>query len=712
MDVNGPHTELIREAETIKFYRGAIVGLGRRLPPAEADLDCLLAGLVAARNELAFTSIVFAALGAGRRVEARHLVEGAALFPGPEEMLSASWHCAGAVGEALVGAVKGGLMGVEREATALAGAAAWTKAHSGVPMPADLITQARLLARGASYTPLVMHTLMVLANLVGDEGLKSVLRGYGVPEHPPLEKPFLEHLLPQPDRSPLERVPESPPPVTLEGFTVHRAVERIGRNEPCPCGSGKKYKKCCFEKDRARLLDSSAVPGLTQAELRQQPELGLTEERLEVMRSYELCKVDPAKVPPGLRLAYGDRLMTFGLLEQAVSALEKWPWEGQAQWVWEMLAVEVTRRGSKPLLERLLRLNPRGLESPMHDRLAAELLLAGEEGRQQLDLVEAAALRALSADEGTLAMAELAYSLLDWRPALGIIAARCAMPTVHPIEAETLLEELLKARDKLKLPPDDPMCDFIDDKLFPPDDPAEEDSAELAQARRELQAKVREVRKLQAELNNLSHELEKRENRAQPRPAPPRPSSSRRPQPAPPPVVAAAPPSPPGLPESEARALRERIGSLKTLLKERHNERNVLRRELESAQAQIQSLRQAPAAPASIPNPEEAEEHLLDSAELQTKQPLRLPDFPRRFDDLLAGLPSAAARSCLSMSGRLAAGEASAFIGVKRLKALADVYRQRIGEHYRLLFRLHPARLEIVDLIHRRDLERKIKSML
>ena len=708
MDAAGPYAELIREAEAIKFFRGAIVSLGRRLPPAEADLDGLLAGLVAARNELAFTSIIYAALGAGRRVEARHLVEGAALFPGPEEMLSAAWHCAGTVGEALVGAVKGGLMGVEREAAALAGAAAWTKAHPGFPMPADLITQARLLARGASHTPLVMDTLMVLANLVGDEGLKSVLKGYGVPEHPILEKPFLEHLLPQPDQSLLERVPERPPPVTLEGFTVHRAVERIGRNEPCPCGSGKKYKKCCFEKDRARLLDSSAVPGLTQAELRRQPELGLTEERIEEMRSYELCKVDPAKVPPDLRLAYSDRLTTFGLLEQAVSALEKWPWEGQVRWVWEMLAVELTRRGSKPLLERLLRLNPRGLESPGHDRLAAELLLAGEEGRRQLDLVEAAALRALSAGEGTLAMAELAYSLLDWRPALGIIAARCAIPAVHPIEAETLLEELLKARDKLKLPPDDPMCDFIDDKLFPPDESAE-DSAALAQARRELQAKVREVRKLQAELDNLSRELEKRERRAPPPPAAPRPAPSRRPQPAPPPAAAVAPP---GLPESEARALRERIESLKTRLKERHNERNVLRRELESAQAQIQSLRQAPAAPASTANPEEAEEHLLDSAELQTKQPLRLPDFPRRFDDLLAGLPSAIARSCLSVSGRLAAGEASAFTGVKRLKALPDVYRQRIGEHYRLLFRLHPARLEIMDLIHRRDLERKIKLML
>lgn len=24
-----------------------------------------------------------------------------------------------------------------------------------------------------------------------------------------------------------------------------RRVDKVGRNEPCPCGSGKKYKKCC-----------------------------------------------------------------------------------------------------------------------------------------------------------------------------------------------------------------------------------------------------------------------------------------------------------------------------------------------------------------------------------------------------------------------------------------------------------------------------------
>jgi hypothetical protein len=28
--------------------------------------------------------------------------------------------------------------------------------------------------------------------------------------------------------------------------TAVRGSERVGRNQPCPCGSGKKFKKCCI----------------------------------------------------------------------------------------------------------------------------------------------------------------------------------------------------------------------------------------------------------------------------------------------------------------------------------------------------------------------------------------------------------------------------------------------------------------------------------
>jgi preprotein translocase subunit SecA len=29
---------------------------------------------------------------------------------------------------------------------------------------------------------------------------------------------------------------------------IKRAAPKVGRNDPCPCGSGKKYKRCCLLK--------------------------------------------------------------------------------------------------------------------------------------------------------------------------------------------------------------------------------------------------------------------------------------------------------------------------------------------------------------------------------------------------------------------------------------------------------------------------------
>jgi len=32
---------------------------------------------------------------------------------------------------------------------------------------------------------------------------------------------------------------------TLKKQPVRKSAAKVGRNDPCPCGSGKKYKKCC-----------------------------------------------------------------------------------------------------------------------------------------------------------------------------------------------------------------------------------------------------------------------------------------------------------------------------------------------------------------------------------------------------------------------------------------------------------------------------------
>jgi hypothetical protein len=33
---------------------------------------------------------------------------------------------------------------------------------------------------------------------------------------------------------------------SFRGETVRKPVAAMGRNEPCPCGSGRKFKKCCM----------------------------------------------------------------------------------------------------------------------------------------------------------------------------------------------------------------------------------------------------------------------------------------------------------------------------------------------------------------------------------------------------------------------------------------------------------------------------------
>ena len=57
---------------------------------------------------------------------------------------------------------------------------------------------------------------------------------------------------------------------------------KVGRNDLCPCGSGKKYKKCCLEKDRLELNAMLAISGQRASDLHEKDEWELeTEDVLE-----------------------------------------------------------------------------------------------------------------------------------------------------------------------------------------------------------------------------------------------------------------------------------------------------------------------------------------------------------------------------------------------------------------------------------------------
>ena len=57
-------------------------------------------------------------------------------------------------------------------------------------------------------------------------------------------------------------------------------MSRVGRNDPCPCGSGKKYKKCCEQKSylqkktMTKLSSGTDSTASKVASLSSQPGLG------------------------------------------------------------------------------------------------------------------------------------------------------------------------------------------------------------------------------------------------------------------------------------------------------------------------------------------------------------------------------------------------------------------------------------------------------
>jgi len=615
----------------------------------------------------------------------------------------------GDVAEHLLAAIQNTRLDKVCEAAALHLIAVWCQEQRGGVFPDKLIPLARALARRlpkGSQKDDDSHAfgfLLALALRTNDTGLNALLR-QSYPDVPDEvwkslgedarklgEKAIANYREPV-----LEFANEKPKNTLATGHTMRRAVPRLGRNEPCPCGSGKKYKRCCFAQDQERLHHSSDVAGLTSEELQANMEEHLTAVRLDHTEPFEMARLNPAKIPPALLEKYFLRLAAFNLLDRAVEALETLGWSPTLVEGWENVMFGAGRSGRRDVAQRLMRLRePHGFTETELD-LCYRLLLAGEDPARCVQLMEEYARKALQTED-TQELLGLAYGVTFSRfPALGILIYRGVFPLVTPDQAACSFEQLLLARDRLNLPPDDPFSDLIDRRLAEHKDEAK-DAAAMREAQLKLNAKVQEVQQLKESLARLQQEIIRRET------TPTTPT-------APLPVAAPAPPAD----EPALRELRGKVETLRDALKERHNERNELRRELQKAQADLETIRQKtvpPAASAHETDGTDAEEDFLLPQETVASQPVRLLEFPRQFHQRLGEFPRPVARGTMAVLGRLAAGEPAAFVGAVRLKACPGIMRQRIGIDFRLLFRLLPDRIQVVDLIPRQDLERKIKTL-
>jgi hypothetical protein len=704
-------TQMQQLIEQTAYYRPVVEQMIELLPPDDAALDGLISEVVASNDLKAFMYVVTAAAAIERRMDAGHLRHGAMMFPEHRWMGKVAIRMEGDMPAHLIYAIRHTRLNPECEAAALHLIAAWCQEHRQGVLPEEVLPLGRAAARrlkpNCSEKPdiEVFSFLRTLAVVTQDNGLTELLRQrYSkiadanwqiISAKAPA---FSREVIAAYKEPVMNLVSDKPNKAIAQGFTLRRSLSRVGRNDRCPCGNGKKYKRCCLEKDHERLLHSSDVAGVTHEELFTKIEEHLTAERLDNTEPYEVAKLNPQKVPAALVDAYFLRLATFNLLERAAEALEILGWSDTLKEAWGHVMFGAARLGRQDIAQQLMRLRePQGFTESELD-FSYRLLLAGDDPARSLQLIEEESRKVLKTEDMEDSLG-LAYSVAVSKfPALGILLYRGVFPLVPPERAAKSFEQLLIARDRLNLPPDDPFSDLIDQRLAENKDESK-DATAMREAQRKLDGKVQEVQQLKESLARLQKDISRRETKSQ---------TFSKPVVAQP-MVTAAPAN-----ESALREMRGKVETLREALKERHTERNDLRRELQKTQADLEAIRQPQVASSNVQEPDDThtEDNFLLPQETDVSQPVRLIEFPRQFHQRLGEFPKNVARGTLTMLGRLAAGEPAAFVGAVRLKACPTITRQRIGIDFRLLFRILTDRIQVVDLIPRQDLERKIKTLI
>ena len=695
-----------------KYYHANLIELGQRLPP---DDDVVAEWIEAAAQRwdvYGFIFVLYAALTAGRKLKASLLYHGLPLLPREGDIASVAFKLEGDVAGTIVEVAQQGRLVPGREASALMVGVLWCQSR-GVAVPAAFIPQARGVARKHWKGEGVPIHINGIALLTGDEALRAIVREKhpGVPpekvaQMEALTQPYVDQIRKLGGQPILDLVPTSRPVSTrvlAEGTTMRRAVARVGRNEPCPCDSGKKYKHCCISKDNERLHRSSHVAGKTRDELERSPEPPTTEEGFQKLPIGQLARLDPLKIRPDVLGYYFVCLAVRGMTEVFISAFQKIEATVEQDDLGELWYLGVffgVRAGYTDFVRQLLEMpgySKRQEEEQKEKRIlfGAQLLLNEQNPGAAITTLAEEALRMLDErDEETL------QSFAHWLmqspqfKAVGVLVARGIISVLENKKGSFLLREILEVRDKLNLPADDPISDRVDRRLLKDDEMPHDDrkAAPLRAAQRKLEKKAAEVRELKETLTQLQRDLELREKREKR-------------------AAADNTSAPSEQDKKETAELRTRFEKMKSVLKQTHTERNAFRRELEQAHTELEELR-AQKPQANELESLDTEESLLLPPEMVSHQPVRMLEFPKKFEEVLRSVPRHIARNTMVTLGQIAGGEPAGFVGARRLNVCEDITRQRIGGDYRLLFRLLPDRVQVVTLINRRELDRTIKSLV
>jgi hypothetical protein len=501
-------------------------------------------------------------------------------------------------------------------------------------------------------------------------------------------------------------LPEVEPERMVSGHTVVRSDPKVGRNDPCPCGSGRKYKKCCAGRDQETFGRRTALEEFRSLPAQQSR---TRDQIFELMRPGELGQLDPASlttvqvITAMRKLGHHQRWADAERFMDALSTRDDAPGQGDVDDYRLEVIDEALRAKMLDVAERQIKLA--SLSAADQTRLGITLALARNEP-DALSRLESALATAHKDDPGMVV--DCAHALLEHFPAVGILAARGAITAERLLDSQFLLEQVGRARDRLDLPADEPWWDIFDFLLDSETERHEAHDAESVGREREIDSLKSDLAAASSLASRLERDLFDRE--AELAAAAERQSHVERVE---------RPTTDDGGKrllelEDERQRLRRKIFEMKGEIAAGATQRADLRRKLaQMAEAQ----KSTSTATRNESAAEGADDHDDAVGEPVASRPRKVlvPQFTPNAARALAPLPPRVAGDAVQSAAALATGDERAWSGAKHMRRVPDVLTVRLGRSYRLLYRITEERLEVVDVIHRRDLDaalQRLKSRL
>jgi hypothetical protein len=536
--------------------------------------------------------------------------------------------------------------------------------------PARLIALLRTHARRGASTA-CGELLVAAADALGNDEVRAVVAGSFRDITPRQALDAVATLRSAMDGPILDALPDYAPASLAAPIPV-RTGPRPGRNDPCPCGSGKKYKKCCQDKDAAVTAD----PEVAWRQQLQAAVPTLTAQQVADLRLADLASLPYEQLAPAARVAAYRQLLSHRRWDAAERVLDAMAAGGEDAKGYRIeLVDQAFRARSLDVARKHAELLGEG---GVTDPLVEAMLSVATPSRGSLSKLNALAERGVREDP--VALLDISDALLAYHPALGILASRGALATATAEDSTVFLELVEEARDKLGLPPGDPAGDVyaalmrLDRDADLPDRQVFEELATEARAHRAA------AREASARIQELEARLRERRG------------------------IDVAPVPPPAAWESERRELRDRVAELKSLVAEGNAERAQLRRQLTEASDRASEERPAPA-PAPAPTEEEASEGETAPAEAPRVRGVMVPRLDAAAEASLRSMPARVVRDALRVVADLCSGEGTVWREIKQLERISPpMYSARIGIHYRVLFRMEPGVLEVAEIVAREGL--------